>query len=119
MLGLAPAPDLEGLQSNGVCDHVIDKLMGGSPSEHPDRYAVTSLMQLAPVTVPSVLVIGAHDRSWGPVGRSYLARAIAAGDQGVRVVEAPDAGHFEIINPASSSWPLVTDALKELFARLR
>lgn len=118
VLGLAPAPDLEGLHANGVCDHVIDKLMGGSPTDRPERYAVTSLMQLAPLPVPSVLVIGAHDQGWGPVGRSYLARALAAGDTAVHVVDAPEAGHFEIINPASSSWPLVTSALKELFARI-
>ena len=118
VLGLAPAPDLEGLSANGVCDNVIDRLMGGSPTAHPDRYRAGSPMQLAPIPVPQTLVIGAHDASWGPVGRAYVARAVAAGDTQVRIVEAPESGHFEMISPATTTWPLVVDALRALFAQM-
>lgn len=116
VVGIAPAPDLEGLQAAGTCDSVIDKLMGGSPAQFPDRYAATSAMQLAPVGVPQVLVVGALDRTWGPVGRAYYARAVAAGDPAVRMVEAPEAGHFDAVAPTTSSWRFVIEGLRSLTA---
>ena len=116
VVGISPAPDLEGLHQSGTCDNVIDKLMGGSPVQFPERYAVTSAMQLAPIGVPQVLVVGALDRTWAPVGRAYYARAVAAGDSTVRMVEAPEAGHFDVIAPTTSSWRFVVDALRSLTA---
>ena len=119
VLGLAPAPDLEGLHASGVCGNVIENLMGGSPAAHPDRYAAVSPMQLTPIGVPQELVIGALDRMWTPIGRSYVARAAAAGDTQVEVVEAPESGHFDLLAPDTTTWPLVFGALKQLVARIR
>ncbi len=116
VLALAPAPDLESLQAAGVCGKVVDRLMGGAPGEHPDRYQAASPMRLAPIPVPSVLIIGAHDQSWGPNGRAYYDRAVAAGDTRVRAVEATESGHFEVIAPTTTTWPLVIATLRNLFA---
>ena len=118
VFGLAPAPDLEGLEASGVCGKVIDQLMGGSPADQPARYASASPMQLAPIALPQVLVVGAHDESWGPIGRAYYARAREVGDTAVHLVEAPESGHFEMIAPATTTWPIVIDALRALFARI-
>jgi hypothetical protein len=74
VFGLAPAPDLEGLHAAGTCGNVIDKLMGGSPADHADRYAAASPMKLVPVGVPQTLIVGARDRSWAPIGRLYYDR---------------------------------------------
>ena len=117
VLALAPAPDLEGLHTAGTCGNVIDKLMGGSPADHPDRYAAASTMQLAPVGVPQQLVIGDLDRTWAPIGRAYVARATAVGDTMFQVVEAPESGHFDLLAPVTTTWPLVMNALKQLVAR--
>ena len=119
VLGLAPAPDLEGLHASGVCNNVINRLMGGSPVEFADRYAAASPMQLAPVSVPAVLVIGAHDRMWAPIGRAYLTRARALGDSATLAVDAPESGHFDLLAPTTTTWPVVMTALKELVARMR
>ena len=119
VLGLAPAPDLEGLHASGVCNNVINRLIGGSPAEYPDRYAAVSPMQLAPVTVPAVLVIGAHDRSWAPVGRAYLARARSVGDSTTLAIDAPESGHFDLLAPTTTTWPIVMEALKQLVSRMR
>ena len=116
VVALAPAPDLNQLQQSGVCGNVIDKLMGGSPSAHEDRYAAASPMRLAPVGVPQTLVIGAKDASWGPIGRAYFARTRAVGDTAVRVVELPESGHFEMIDPGSSSWAAVFAAFRTAVA---
>jgi acetyl esterase/lipase len=118
VFALAPAPDLEQLHQSGVCQNVIDKLMGGSPAAHADRYAAASAMRLAPVGVSQTLVVGAKDAGWGPVGRAFFARTRALGDSSAHLVELPESGHFEMINPASSSWPAVYRSLAALVAEL-
>ena len=119
VFALAPAPDLEGLSAAGTCGNVINKLMGGSPAEHADRYAAASPMKLVPVGVPQTLIVGAQDRSWAPIGRAYFARAQSVGDSGVTLVEAPEAGHFELVAPKTTTWPIVIRELKAMFARMK
>ena len=116
VFALAPAPDLEQLHQTGVCQNVIDKLMGGSPAARADRYAAASAMRFAPVGVPQTLVVGAKDASWGPSGRAFFARTRELGDSSATLVELPESGHFEMINPASSSWPTVYRSLAALVA---
>lgn len=118
VLALTPAPDLETLQAAGVCGKVVDRLMGGSPGEHPDRYQAASPMRLAPIPAPQVLIVGAHDSAWGPNGRAYYDRALSVGDTQVRLIEAKESGHFEVIAPTTTTWPLVIDSLRDLFATL-
>jgi len=119
VFALAPAPDLEGLSAAGTCGSVINKLMGGAPAEHADRYAAASPMKLVPVGVPQTLIVGAQDRSWAPIGRAYFARAQSVGDSGVTLVEAPEAGHFELVAPKTTTWPIVIRELKAMFARMK
>jgi pimeloyl-ACP methyl ester carboxylesterase len=66
-----------------------------------------------PLGLPQILVIGRHDRNWAAVGKRYYEAAKASGDD-VRLVEAPESGHFEMIDPDSTTWPLVRDAVREL-----
>ena len=113
MLALAPAPDLAFLHQEQVCGHVIDGLMGGSPEAFPERYAAGSPVELVPLGVPQLVVIGQHDRAWAPVGRRYLEAAKSEGAD-VKAIEAPESGHFEMIDPSTSTWPLVRDAAREL-----
>ena len=115
VLGLSPAGDLGALHSQGVCNGVIEKLMGGAPSQVPDRYRDVSPAQLIPATVPQTLIVGGQDRSWGPPGRAYHASAVAARDTLVRLVEAPESGHFDIIAPTTTTWTIVMRELRALF----
>ena len=92
--------------------------MGGSPEEFPGRDAHASPMQLAPINVPQTLIIGTRDEAWSPSGRAYFNRAVAEGDKQVSVVEAKESGHFEMIVPTTSSWPVVRDALHAMFREL-
>jgi acetyl esterase/lipase len=118
VLGLAPAPDLETLYESGACGGVIGQLMGGSPAEHPERYAAVSPMQLAPIGIPQLLIIGGHDGAWGPSGRAYFDRARARGDTGVELVIAPESGHFEVVMPTATTWPIVIDSLNALLTKM-
>jgi 3-mercaptopyruvate sulfurtransferase SseA/acetyl esterase/lipase len=118
VLALAPAPNLADLEKKGVCGSVVDSLMGGSPETFPDRYAAASPMNLVPVGVPQILVVGGKDMSWGPSGRAYYARARDAGDAQVELRIAPESGHFDMIAPTTSSWSVVMKALRDAFAEI-
>ena len=113
VLGLAPAADLEFLHENGTCGNAATKLMGGSPEEFPERYAYGSVANRIPQSTPQITVIGKYDEMWRPVGVRY---ATSAAEQGapIDVIDAPESGHFEMIDPDSSTWPLVLGAAREL-----
>lgn len=115
VLALAPATDLAYLHALGVCGGVVDRLMGGSPEQFPERYAEGSPKELVPLGVPQILILGRHDPDWAPAGLRYEAAVRAAGAD-VRRIEAPESGHFEMIDPDSSTWPLVRAAVLELLS---
>ena len=85
--------------------------MGGSPSQYPQRYQLVSATQRLPLNVPQHIILGAYDESWAPVGRLYLEKARQAGNS-PQVTNANESGHFEMIDPESSTWPLVLEAAK-------
>jgi acetyl esterase/lipase len=113
VLGLAPAPDLEFLYKHETCGQAAGQLMGGSPEEYPDRYAYGSVAKRIPKSTPQIAVIGKYDEMWRPVGVRY---AKSAAEQGlpIEVIDADESGHFEMIYPESSTWPLVLDAARRL-----
>ena len=114
VLALAPAATLERLHRVGICDGVVDGLMGGSPREVPERYEAASPVRLVPLGVPQRVVVGAHDETWGPHGRAYVRRAREAGEPSLTLRVAPESGHFEMIVPSTSTWPLVLGELERL-----
>jgi acetyl esterase/lipase len=114
VLALAPAPNLETLHSSGGCGPGVDGLMGGSPDARPERYQVGSPMQLMPEGVPQRVIVGALDAQFGPSGRAYFEEASAAGSSRITLREAPEAGHFEVVVPSTSSWPIVMQELESL-----
>jgi len=116
VLALAPAADLGYLHEQKICDHVVDSLMGGSPTQVPDRYRWSDPVRLAFDGVRQLLILGKYDDGWTPTGLRYLETARARGDD-VRMIEATESGHFEMIDPDSSTWPLVLEATRELLGK--
>lgn len=114
VVALAPASDLALLHEGKQCDHVADKLLGGSPSEVPERYRFADTAQMAPIGVPQILILGDHDTVWTPVGRAYLESARAAGDTQITPVAARESGHFEMIDPSTSTFSLVLEAARSV-----
>ncbi len=112
VVALAPAAALTQLHQQGNCDNVIDRLMDGSPAERPERYAYVEPARMAPIGVQQTLIMGVHDTVWTPFGEAYATAARAIGDTGIKRVLAPDSGHFEVINPDSSTWTMVLDAVR-------
>lgn len=117
VLALAPAGELAEMHAKGGCGGVLEQLLGGSPSAFPDRYAAASAPM--PLGVPHALIIGAHDSQFASFGRSYARLAKSRGDTQLRVIEAPAAGHFDVIAPSTSTWVIVKHALQDLLPGTR
>jgi hypothetical protein len=113
VLNLAGPADLENflpLQNLACGDAVITKLVGGSPSEMPQRYKEASPVNLLPIGVKQVLIIGAQDKAVPPeTGKKYEEDAKKKGDD-VRLIVIGSASHFEVIAPGSVAWPKVVES---------
>jgi acetyl esterase/lipase len=106
VVALAPAADLELTYRNQTCGEAAQKLIGGTPEEYPQRYNDGSAAALLPLGIPQVIVNGDHDEGWLIVSRAYQAKAASLGET-VEIIIPPDAGHFELVMPASNAFDLV------------
>jgi pimeloyl-ACP methyl ester carboxylesterase len=86
--------------------------MSGGPADHPGRYESADPAALLPPGVPVRLVHGsADDRVPAQMSLGYARRAHAAGGQAFCTV-LPGAGHFDVIDPLSPTWPQVLAAFR-------
>ena len=116
VLALAPAPDLAALHARGTCGNVIDKLMGGSPEQFPERYDAASPVELPATGLPQILIGGNLDAGFGDGAFRY--HAVASDPTEVVLREIPGAGHFEVIAPRTPAGREVREELKKLLGRL-
>lgn len=90
-------------------------LMGGSPEELPERYAIGDPIGLLPLSMPALLVHGTDDQTVSvKLSRRYAERAREAG-AAVELVEiAGQAGaHRAHVDPRGEPWLAVTGWLRE------
>ncbi len=73
------------------------------PEEFPDRYAAGSVVNRFPLHLPQQVIIGQYDADWAPVGERYISAAKAVGDDVTRGM-APESGHFEMMDPRTTTW---------------
>lgn len=91
----------------------VRALMGGSPEEHPDRFAVGDPLRLLPASAPVLLVHGSADETVSvKLSRSYEQAATAAGAD-VELVEiaGSEGGHRAHIDPRGVAWAAVVERL--------
>lgn len=110
VIALAPAADLEVTYRNQTCGDAAQKLVGGSPEEYPQRYVDGSPSSLLPLGIPQVIINGEHDAGWLEVSRAYQGKVETAGEA-VEIIIPPNAGHFEVVMPTSSTFALVRDTI--------
>lgn len=112
IVSLAGVTDLRRFRPN--CGDAVNKLLGGSPAEVPDRYRQTSPIELLPLKVEQRLIQGALDGIVpADFSKDYEAAARKKGDR-VRLTIVASAGHFDLIAPQSSAWPAVESAVRSL-----
>ena len=116
VVALAPVTDLARCAEEGLVDGTCAQLLGGSPTEVPNRYANASPQQRLPLGVPQRLFHGALD-TVVPVdySRSYVDAASAAGDDAT-LVEPADANHFTPIEPGTDLWRQIRQTVNQLLA---
>lgn len=108
VVSLAGCVDLAMCSALGLDNGATDLLLGGPPSEVPDRYALADPARLPRPAVPVTLLHGTtDDRVPIEVSRSYAKRA------GVPLRELPGMGHFALIDPMTAAWPRVLAALSQ------
>jgi acetyl esterase/lipase len=113
-VALAGAVDLRHTWALGLSDNATGLLIGGSPTEFPERYAAGSPYDLLPLGIRQFLLHGTDDADLPlEVSERYVRRAAAKGDSAT-LLTLPDVGHFELIDPASNVWPTVLSVVTAL-----
>ncbi len=118
VVSLAGIPDLEAFSADGPgrCGEpdTVTTLIG--PERGANGYGDTSPVRLLPLGLAQTLISGELDAIIPPAfGTSYADAARAAGDP-VREVILPDAGHFELIDPAAPAWAVIVAEIERLMA---
>ncbi|MEZ0448664.1 alpha/beta hydrolase family protein [Cellulomonas sp. ICMP 17802] len=107
VVALAPVADLVAVDRLGLSRGAVAELLGGGPSEVPERFAATDPAALGAPAARTLVVHGRLDDTVPvSVSRGYRDRT------GVELVEVPGTGHFELIDPASAAWPVVVGAIR-------
>lgn len=120
VIGLAGAVDLQlTIDLSGHLAFAHDKeevyaLMGGTPTEQPDRYLAADPGHLLPFNIPQTLIQGAaDDQIPADLPERWAEKARRQGEQ-VTLTIIPGAGHFDIVDPQSKAWPAVESAILAL-----
>lgn len=101
--GLAPALDLRALWERGLGNQAAGAFLGGSPAQHPDRYAAASPRERLPLGVPQLILHGVQDEDLPlAITQEYAEAARNAGDA---IEFAPLAGmrHMDPLDPRSEA----------------
>ncbi|MDQ7907097.1 alpha/beta hydrolase [Phytohabitans sp. ZYX-F-186] len=114
VVALAPVADLAEAHRLDLDQGAVAALLGGGPTEVPDRYAEADPSARTPPGVRSVIIHGARDRHVPvEISRKYTATARAEGGD-VSLIELPESEHFALIDPQSSAWPVVKSTLQSM-----
>jgi acetyl esterase/lipase len=119
VVALAAVSELAAAYQQRLGNGAAGDLMGGSPADHPDRYALADPAGLLPIGVPLRVLHGSRDDVVpAAMSRSFAARAQAAGDE-VYGRELAGHDHFDLIDPESAAWDSVRGAFGAPGARAR
>jgi acetyl esterase/lipase len=114
VVALAGVSGLADCYDQGLGDGAAAALMGGGPSQFPQRYRDADPAVLLPLGCPVRLIHGSLDDVVpAAMSRNYAAIGRAAGDD-TTVTEVPGASHLDLIDPLSPAWPQVMAAFNAL-----
>jgi acetyl esterase/lipase len=100
---LAAVSDLKRAWTLRLSGGIAAEYLGGTPEQVPDRYSSSSPMQLLPIGVPQRVLHGTKD----PIVPFEMSQQFARASKNATLVPIEGAGHFELIDPRSTAWPIV------------
>ena len=115
-VALAGVLDLHRAWELGLSEQAVGGLLGGSPRQHPDRYAATSPAALLPLPAgcSHLLVHGADDDTVPPmISRDFYDKSIRLGGT-ASLLALTGVGHFDLIDPDSTAGAQVVAAILAL-----
>lgn len=115
VVSLAGITDLRAFGAvSGYCNDSVAELLGGKPDQVPERYALTSPIELLPSLSMQHIVHGSLD-TVVPLGQSqsYVERALAVGSN-VHLSVLDGVGHFDLIAPFSPAWLHIKEIILKL-----
>jgi pimeloyl-ACP methyl ester carboxylesterase len=115
-VSLAGVTDLAAAARLGLGGGVVETLMGASPDQQPDRYALGSPASRLPIGIPQILVHGLADRTVpASLSANYVDLATSLGDD-AEYVPLPGLGHMAMIDPRGAAVREVIGRLDLLFS---
>jgi acetyl esterase/lipase len=114
VISLAGVADLRNAWDLRLGSRAVDRLIGGSPNQYPQRYSEASPIEIIPMGLRQVLIHGREDETV-PIIQSerFVQRAHDSGDK-ASLVPLDRVGHFELIDPKSEAWDAVAGSALEV-----
>lgn len=117
-ISLAGVVDLQSAWELHLSNDAAVEFLGGTPAEVPERYAEADPMQLSS-GVPQWLITGSADTIVPPeMSQAYVELKAQRGED-VHLLETPEAGHFDLIDPRSAAWPGIEQTIISLAGRAK
>lgn len=109
VVALAPVADLRAGFLENLGEGAVRGLLGGSPSEFPERYAATDpATRLSKRPACDITVVHGQDDDRVPISQS---RDLVARFPWITLHELERTEHFAVIDPLLHAWPVVSAAI--------
>jgi acetyl esterase/lipase len=111
VFSLAGVCDLRTAWKERLGNGAVERLMGGTPEQYPDRYDAGSPIEILPTATTQVLIHGTAD-SIVPISQSerFVERA-GEMDEHPILEKLEGVGHFDLIDPESQAGSTVVEAV--------
>jgi acetyl esterase/lipase len=121
VVSLAGVVDLERAYQLHLSNDAVVEFLRGTPREVPDHYREADPMQLNLTQARQWLIHGSSDDTVpSSFSRDYVAakqKRTGQQKEDATLLEIPDAGHFDLIDPRTSAWKRVEETVLRLAAQ--
>jgi acetyl esterase/lipase len=113
VISLAGVVDLQRAFELHLSHDAVVEFLGRSPKEVPERYREADPMQFGIGSAAQILVHGSIDEEIpSDFSRAYFIKKKKK--ENVHLIEIPDAGHYDLIDPQTEAWKQVEEIAWEL-----
>lgn len=116
VISLAGVVDLQRAWELHLSHDAVAEFLGGTPTQVADHYREADPMQLAMKQAEQWVIHGKEDDTVPPDFSSRYAGRKKKQGETVRLVEIPNAGHFELIDPRSAAWQIIQRTVLQLLS---